>query len=1154
MRCRACAGRPPDGARFCPDCGVRLEPSQSDTGAPPPAQGELRRITVLFCDLVGSTELSTHMDAEEFGDVIARYHRAVETVVDLYDGTVVQYLGDGVLAAFGWPAAHDDDAEHAVRAAVDITDAVAAAGRELSPGLRLAVRVGVHSGPVMVGQLGGVRRERMALGATMNLAARVQQVAPPGTAVMTDATRRMVTGLFVIEDLGEHALKGFAEPVPVYRVVQPSGVRSHFDVIGARMTPLVGRADELGALVAAWEQARAGTGAAVLVSGEPGIGKSRLVYELRRQLGQTPHSWLEARCSAYTARSAFRPATELIERGLGLSPGDPPERRLAVLHAVMGRNSIEDPEAVPLLAALISAGPPAPAFATPEQRRTLTLEVVARWVRALAGAQPLVLFVEDLHWADPSTLALFGRLAAEAVGARVLLIGTARPGFTPPTDIPWPVEQLDVEALGTEETRALVALLGEGAQVPDAVIDRVTAAAEGVPLFAEEVGRMLLEATGRTGDEATGSVPERLPVPVTLHDSLMARLDRVEVAKRVAQYAAVIGGTFDDAMLAAIADLDADEVRVGLDHLVEDRILFRRGEPPATVYTFKHALLEEAAYGSLLRRSRRDLHRRAATELQRRRETGDTEPAFERIAQHWEEAGRPDLAVERYLEAAWDSALRSGHREAAVHLRRALELLEHEPGAAEPAALERRCELLLTTARSSWWAGEFHVARARYHEAADIAILQALPRQLARAALGYGGRMGFGAGFRDETLVGLLEAALGALDPCETALRAQVTARLAEAITFSAPTERRAQLCAEAALLAAESGDPTVVAAVLINQHWAVWDVDTLGQRLAIARRVVALASEAEDAVLECEGRMWLVADLTEAGQMEEAEREATAWEELAATVSDGYQLWAVAARRAMRHLLDGDLVAAEVAAGVALETGQRGGNQNALQIYGVQIAHVRREQDRMAELEGALRDLIGHYTGITTWRCALAVLLADNDRLEEARAEFQVLADTPFPRDMFWLANIVLAADACGRLGEVGAAHILAGRLRPYRRQAVTPGPFTVCWGSTSRSLGLLAATVGDWDVADELFAEAVEHNRELGARLWEVRTQIDWAEMLVARGAPGDAVRARRLLDAVSATADGLGLERRRREARALAVRLVALEAAVPAREGAG
>lgn len=679
--CPACGNEVSSLAKFCSECGAALAPPTGAAPSAEAAEGELRQLTALFCDLVGSTELSTRMDAEEFGELIHRYLSCAAAVVRRYEGEVARYLGDGILAHFGWPEAHDDDAERAVRAALDIIAEMHVMNRELPSDRQLAMRAGIHTGPAMIGEIrGSAQPDTISLGETLNIAARLQIVAPRDGVVISGATRDLVRGIFVMEELPPQVLKGIPEPVPVYRAIQPTGVRSRLDAAHS-LTPLADCDEEIASLMEAWRRARDGAGQTTLVVGEAGVGKSRLVYELRRRLREEPHSWLECRCSSYTRQSAFRPAAELIEQGLQLRATDRPDEKLAKLERGLALAGVESADAVDLLAPLLSIPvEDRPSGTSAELRRRRTIELVGGWVMALARPQPMVLFVDDLQWSDPSSLDLLGELMSLSETAPLLIVATARPEFTPPWQERSNLTVVPVSPLERGDAREMVLSLGGRRDVPAPILDRIVSQTDGIPLYIEEIGRMVLESVEAGGQEESSlsSASASMDIPTTLQGSLMARLDRLSAAKRVAQRGAVIGREFSFELLEEVAGVEDAELREGLERLVEDQLLFKSGELPNATFTFKHALIQDAAYQSVLRRTRTALHGRIAEALERRPHA-DPAATPEVVARHFEAAGRIESAATHYGRAAEQAAKSSGHREAIGHLHKAIELLGRLP-------------------------------------------------------------------------------------------------------------------------------------------------------------------------------------------------------------------------------------------------------------------------------------------------------------------------------------------------------------------------------------------------------------------------------------------------------------------------------------------
>ncbi|HME71157.1 MAG TPA: adenylate/guanylate cyclase domain-containing protein [Myxococcota bacterium] len=696
------------------------------------AEAERRQLTVMFCDLVGSTDLGQRLDAEDLRSVVRAYQEAASGAIQRHAGHIAQYLGDGLLVYFGHPQAHEDDAERAVRAGLEILTALRTLNDTLEPKyeIRLAARVGIHTGPVVVGEMGGgARSEVLALGDTPNIAARLEAIAEPDTVVMSSATQQLVAGLFVVEDHGPQRLKGVREPMTLYRVVQPSGVRSRLDVAAGRLTRFVGREAELATLVDRWERAADGEGQNVLVLGEAGVGKSRLVYELHEHLTAVRHTWLECGATPYTEGTPFHPVIALLAQGLAFAPEDTAAERLGKLEVGLG--TLASAETVALLADFLGLPPPTRLQLSPELQRRKTIELLAQWNLAMSEVQPLVLFVEDLHWCDVSTLELLGHLITQSPTARVLLLATARPEFTPP----WPARSnlstVQLARLTKRQARDMVAALG-GPELPADTLDALVAHADGVPLYVEELTKAMAEPGVAQGVEG---------IPASLADSLMGRLDRLSAAKEVAQRAAVLGREFGYPLLAATVGMDEAALRHGLARLVDAEILFARGEPPTATYTFKHALIQETAYQSQLKRTRQQLHARVAKVLEERfPERVAVEP--ELVARHYDQAGLAAQASAHYQRAGERAMRRSANEEAIGHLRRALALVATLPETRERHQMELGLQMAVgapLSAARGWSHPETEQTFARARAlASQIGESPELPRVLAGMTIAYG--------------------------------------------------------------------------------------------------------------------------------------------------------------------------------------------------------------------------------------------------------------------------------------------------------------------------------------------------------------------------------------------------------------------------------
>ena len=562
--CPKCSSENPPEASYCGDCGAALSqptatPQSAQRGAAPTIvahgklrempEGERRHLTVLFCDLVGSTEIASHLDPEEWREIVGEYHRAAAQAIERFGGHVAQYLGDGVMAYFGWPEAHDNDAERAARAGLTILDGLSKLDEQAARP-ELSARVGIDSGTVVVGA--GAGKDTDVFGDTPNIAARVQSAAEPGTVVITDAVHRLVSGMFVVEDRGAQTLKGIERPVQLYRVVQPSGVRGRLEAAAAArgLTPFVGREDELRLLMNRWERALDGEGQVALIIGEAGIGKSRMVQRFREQIAGTPHTWVEAAAGAFFQNTPFYTVTEMLRELLAWRGNESAEEQLAKLETRLGFAGLKPAEALPLIAPLLNLPMPAkypPSSLSPEQQRRRLLATLVEWALGAARAQPIVIAIEDLHWADPSTLELLQLLVEQGATARLLLLYTARPEFR----AQWPPRahhtQITLNRLSARNVRTMVGEVAAQKALSEETIATVLERTGGVPLFVEELTRAMLES----GDaKLTGR-----EIPVTLHDSLMARLDRLGPAKGVIQIGAVIGSEFSYELLHAVHPL-----------------------------------------------------------------------------------------------------------------------------------------------------------------------------------------------------------------------------------------------------------------------------------------------------------------------------------------------------------------------------------------------------------------------------------------------------------------------------------------------------------------------------------------------------------------------------------------------------------------------
>jgi class 3 adenylate cyclase/tetratricopeptide (TPR) repeat protein len=642
-------------------------PISETTSVSVPLIAERRHLTVLLCDLVGSTALAARLDPEEWRETVARYQRVAAKAITQFGGYVARYVGDGVLAFFGYPEAHDNDAERAVHAGFALLEALAELNQQ--PGhAKLMARVGIDSGEVVVG--GGTGHDVDVFGNAPNIAARVQAAAAPSTVAITDSTQRLVAGLFVVVELGERVLKGIERPVKLYWVRRPSGMRGRFEVAAAasRLTSFVGREDELRSLHSRWERVLEGEGQVALISGEAGIGKSRLVRRFQEAIADTPHTWLQAGASAFFQNTPFYPISAMLGQLISDTP-DPLTRLAAMLTAV----GLAPTEAVPLIAPLLNLLLPPeyrPSTLAREQQRTRLLATLVEWLLGSARTQPLVSVIEDLHWVDPSTLEVIQLLVEQGLPARLLLIYTARPEFR----APWPLRahhvQLTLSRLSARNARAMVGEVAAQKALSEETIATVVKRTGGVPLFVEELTRAVLES----GDaKLPGSA-----IPATLHDSLMARLDRLGTAKEVIQVGAVLGSDFSYDLLHAVHPMAEADLQRALRSLSDAELLYVRGIAPEATYQFKHVLIRDAAYEALLKSRRKELHLIVARTIDEKFPIiKETQP--EVLARHWTEAGEIEPAITEWQRAAEHAVERRAYREAEQHYRDAISLLQTRP-------------------------------------------------------------------------------------------------------------------------------------------------------------------------------------------------------------------------------------------------------------------------------------------------------------------------------------------------------------------------------------------------------------------------------------------------------------------------------------------
>ena len=718
--CLSCGHPCPPSARYCGQCGSRLgvasELSTAGRGAP---ESERRQLTVMFCDVVGSTMLSARLDPEDLSAVIRRYQAAVGTIIRRFSGFIARYVGDGMLIYFGWPKAQDTDAERAVRAALAI---IAAIRSDTIQDEQLHVRIGIATGLVVVGEpIGtGDARQQTAIGVTPNLAARIQTLAQPDTVATDSVTKAHIGRLLECQDLGMVTLKGLPKPVRVWQVLGEDPTQSRFEALhSAALSPLVGREAELAYLLQRWRKAERGGGGVVIVSGDAGIGKSRLIAELEGRLAGEALRRLRYACSPHHSDTALHPVIAAIQHEAGFDRGDTDTDQLRKLHSAF---SPAAPADVALIADMLSIRqadrPPVP-DGTPRTRKEKTFTALIGHLRRLAQTNPLLIILEDAHWADPSSIEFFGAVITMLPDISALLLVSTRDDDAAAWTGWEGVSTLKLPRLGRQEASALVARITEHAALPPELLDRIVERTDGVPLFVEELAKSVIETLSSGPPE--GADLASLTAPATLQALLMARLDRIAAAKEVAQIGAVFGREFSHTLLTAVAGLSEQALLHGLRQLVEAGLASRRGTPPEATYTFKHALVRDTAYGMLLRSRRRDLHARAAAAIEDHSpELRDQQP--ELLAHHYTQAAIVEPAIEYWTKAGGRSVARSAMIEAVAHLRKALELVPSLPEGSARLRQEMKLQNMLGGAVfmfQNWADGHAWRAYTRARELAE---------------------------------------------------------------------------------------------------------------------------------------------------------------------------------------------------------------------------------------------------------------------------------------------------------------------------------------------------------------------------------------------------------------------------------------------------
>ncbi|MCH2451458.1 MAG: AAA family ATPase [Gracilimonas sp.] len=677
--CHQCQQKNPYQAKFCNKCGASIVVSQISDKQKTKKAAERRQLTILFCDLVGSTTLSEQMDPEDYRQIILNYHQIVEEVITRYRGNVGNYLGDGLLIYFGYPEGLEDASKVSIQAGLSIIEAVKAANKRwIDEGkTSIKVRIGIHTGLVIVD-------DHLALGETVNIAARLEGLAPHNGLVISRQTMDLIQGWFEIKSTGKHVLKGISEPIEVFQVLKESGAKTRLDIAKGRgLSPLVGRESELLQLIKYWSQAKNGNGNLVLLNGEAGIGKSRLVDSIAEHITQNPEGFfLEARCSTYRNNSAFHPIIELFQNGLlQFEPSDGTEEKLSKLGRYLKKSSFDFDMAMPLFVEFLGINSEKfpPLHMSPFAKRERIMESITQAMLYQAMNQPILLVLEDLHWADASTLEWLKLFIEQLSNQYIFILCTTRPGFRPDWQEHLRVFQITLERLSAENMAEICLHQAKGKDLPKEILKQIATKTEGVPLFVEELTKMVLESNLLIEKDDSFKLIESLSsmaIPSTLQDSLLARLDRLSEVKEIVQIGSVLGREFSLAMLNAVLLQEIEDIEQSLSKLLDAEIFSQKNHGKQSVYQFKHALIQDAAYESLLKSRRQQLHHQVAKVLEDQFvEICQNEPEI--LAHHYTKAGQPIKAIPIWLKAGQQAGQKNATTEAIAHLEKGIELLPH---------------------------------------------------------------------------------------------------------------------------------------------------------------------------------------------------------------------------------------------------------------------------------------------------------------------------------------------------------------------------------------------------------------------------------------------------------------------------------------------
>jgi tetratricopeptide (TPR) repeat protein/ABC-type lipoprotein export system ATPase subunit len=1008
-------------------------------------------------------------------------------------------LGDGVLAYFGWPMAFEDHAERSIRAALQ---ALAAVDAFQSPdGKKLKARIGIASGQVVVGDItGSTANERASIaGDTPNLAARLQGAAEPGQIVVADSTRRLAGQSFEIESLGPQELKGFTSRIALFAVHGEREVESRFDASHpSALSRFVGRTSEIGMLLERWEMAKGGQGQAVFLSGEAGFGKSRLVDALAERLHEDQHELIRLQCSPYHSTSAFYPVIQRLNRLAGFSPADDQTVRAEKFNSILKRYGENPSDVGSIYAELLSidfGDKFKPPDLSAQQRKELIVRTLANRLLLAAKIAPVLFVIEDAHWIDPSTSEVLKEVVSRMHGTALLVIVTHRPEWS----AAWAaglaqVTTLAIGRLTKLQTRELIESILDN--IPAQLAERIAERADGVPLFVEELTRSILES----GKAASANVE----IPDSLQGSLMARLDRLTAtAKEVAQVAAVIGREFDRDLLLKVAGLDEQSLDEALLQLMSSQLVVVGGGVVRDALIFRHALIQDTAYQSLLSRRRRHLHETIARAvIEAYPDLVVTQP--ELIAQHCVKAQKIELAYPYWMKAGERALGRSANYEAVDHFQNALAIAEH---LTEAAVRQREVlEATLKLGEALAAAGRVSDAVAKFRLAAQFSREAGNTEAFIRSALGFDIAQFLSARPLAESLQ-LLTEAMAKIDADDQRSRCQLLSRLARAHLLVGDSKNSAKCQTAGVNLARRLGDKISLFELSILPFLTPTIVESPTEsnaRVARIDELKRLSADLNDD--DTRGRV-LSIDVYVSTELGDRARAVRALEDLEAfgTLRQRLSiLWVARNARTMMAILDGKFTTAERLAGEALSLGRQTHGTDIDGVYGMQMFTIRREQARLSEVAPVIKHFIEENPDESTWLPGFALVAADLGYRDAAQRRLNELARTGFamPLDAKRSASLSFVAEVAVSLGDTEAAQAIYDLMLVYKDMTITAGVATVCFGAASRYLGMLAVALGDFKKAAEHFEHALEMNAASGSRPWLAHTQAEYANQLLKTG----------------------------------------------------